>query len=265
MGKDPVVLNSCKETKASQVASRLANAWVLRVRALSRSGRAPSARGVLDSGRFRDHLAEGGTDLDGEQLAMLIAMLDRLCQADVCGDHQRRTSGLARAARLTISTCEDRRIAPPAIAAPVQGTALCTRDGEGHRSLNELVAEAPGGAGGNKAAGAILHEASPAFAGIRFVGSTVFFRTNDQNSSISTSARVGSCVRMAVKASACSLARRSHAPIVSYLCPVISSAARKLPRRITINSAWATSAAGVCRRYIGVPQLSPKKRPHPRH
>jgi len=50
---------------------------------------------VLDSGRFRDHLAEGGTDLDGEQFAMLIAMLDRLCQANVWRDHQRGTSGLA--------------------------------------------------------------------------------------------------------------------------------------------------------------------------
>src|SRR6266851_5753683 len=131
----------------------------------------------MDSGRFRDHLAEGGTDLDGEQFAMLIAMLDRLCQANVWRDHQRRTSGLARADRLTIGPCEDRRIAPPAIAAPVQGTALCTRDGERHRSLNEFVAEAPSGAGGNEAAGAILHEASRAFAGIRFVGSTVFLRT----------------------------------------------------------------------------------------
>ena len=49
----------------------------------------------MDSSRFREHLAEGGTDLDGEQLAMLIAMLDRLCQANVWRDHQRGTSGLA--------------------------------------------------------------------------------------------------------------------------------------------------------------------------
>jgi len=49
----------------------------------------------MDSGRFRDHLTEGGTDLDGEQFAMLIAMLDRLCQANVWRDHQRGTSGLA--------------------------------------------------------------------------------------------------------------------------------------------------------------------------
>src|SRR5260370_39695242 len=124
MGKDPVVLNSCKETKASRVASRLANAWVLRVRALSRSRRAPLTRGVLDSGRFRDHLAEGGTDLDGEQLAMLIAMLDRLCQADVWRDHQRRTSGLAPADRLTISTGEDLRITTTPITAPIQRTTL---------------------------------------------------------------------------------------------------------------------------------------------
>ena len=49
-----------------------------------------------------------------------------------------------------------------------------------------------------------------------------------------------------------------HPLIVSYLCPVISSAARKLPRRITINSAWATSQASVFNPYIGVPCVSPK-------
>src|SRR5258708_40077322 len=154
---------------------------------------------------------------------------------------------------------------PPAIDAPVQGAAMGARDGERHRSLNEFVAEAPGGAGGNEAAGAILHEASEAGAGMRCVGSTVCLRTKDQTSSISTVERCRSCVRMAVKASACSLARRSHAPIVSYVWPVISSAARRLPRRITTNSAWATSATAVWRRYIGVPSVSPKEAPHLRH
>jgi hypothetical protein len=48
----------------------------------------------MDSGRLRDRLAQGGTDLDGEQLAMLIAMLDGLCQANVWRDHQWGTSGL---------------------------------------------------------------------------------------------------------------------------------------------------------------------------
>src|SRR6266704_4250795 len=91
---------------------------------LARQGIESIAQGTIDplnmdSGRFRDHLAYGGTDLDGEQLAMLIAMLDRLGQADVWRDHQRRTSGLALADRLTIGSCDDRRIAEPSIAAPV--------------------------------------------------------------------------------------------------------------------------------------------------
>src|SRR5947207_96484 len=107
--------------------------------------------------------------------------------------------------------------------------ALCAHHGEGYRSLDEIIADASGGAGGNEAAGAVLHEASPAFASIGFLGSTFFLRTKDQNSSISTVERCSSCVRMAVNASACSLARRSHWPMVSYLWPVISSAARKLP------------------------------------
>jgi len=39
--------------------------------------------------------------------------------------------------------------------------------------------------------------------------------------------------------------------MVSYLWPVISSAPRKLPRRITITSACATSTAGVFNPYMG--------------
>src|SRR5260370_40367401 len=72
----------------------------------------------MDSGRVREHLAEGGTDLDGEQFAMLIALLDRLCQANVWRDHPPGTSGRALAARLTTSPGADRPLAPPAATAP---------------------------------------------------------------------------------------------------------------------------------------------------
>jgi hypothetical protein len=50
--------------------------------------------------------------------------------------------------------------------------------------------------------------------------------------------------------------------MVSYLCPVISSAALRLPRRITINSARATSCGSVRSRYKGVPYVSVKLFPH---
>jgi hypothetical protein len=213
---------SCAQKAAKRpghrrLTSRLAKAWVLRVRALSRSRRVPLTRSiwtVAGSGTTSRHL---GADLDGEQLAMLIAMLDGLRQAHVCRNHQRRTSALTRAYWLTIGTPEHRRIAPPSLHQVNARTALRACDGERHRSLNEVVADASGGRGGNETAGAILHETSPAFAGIGFVRGTVFFRTNDQNSSISTVERCRSWVRIAVKACACSLARRSHAPIVSYL------------------------------------------------
>lgn len=195
---------------------------------------------------------------------MLIPVLDGLRQAHLWWYYQRRTAQLPRTNRLTIRSSQDCCIAAPPIATPGQRTALRACDGEGHRSFDEVITDTSSGTGGDETAGAVLHKASPACAGIGFVRFPVFFRTNDQNSSISTVERCRSCVKTAVKASSCSLARRSHSPIVSYLCPVISSAARKLPRRITINSAWATSAAGVCRRYIGVPAVSPKKRSHPR-
>src|SRR5260370_1009835 len=74
----------------------------------------------MSSCRCGGHLAQGGTDLDREQLAMLITMLDSLRQAHVCRYHQPGTSALARADRLTIGSSEDRLISPPAIAAPDQ-------------------------------------------------------------------------------------------------------------------------------------------------
>src|SRR5260370_41728066 len=66
-----------------------------------------------DSGRLREHLAEGGTDLAGEQFAMLIAMLDRLCQAKVWGGHPRGTSGLAPSDQWTMSPLCERPQATP--------------------------------------------------------------------------------------------------------------------------------------------------------
>src|SRR5260370_37259236 len=65
----------------------------------------------MDSGRFREPLAEGGTDLDGEQFAMRLAMLDRLWQANVWRDHQRGTSRLAVAGPLTVGPGDERRTA----------------------------------------------------------------------------------------------------------------------------------------------------------
>src|SRR5260370_42031229 len=51
----------------------------------------------MDSGRVMGHLTSGGTGLDGRQFAILIAMLDRLCQADVLWVHHPGTAGLAGA------------------------------------------------------------------------------------------------------------------------------------------------------------------------
>ena len=76
---------------------------------------------------------------------MLIAMLDGLGQADVGRDHQCRATALAGAHRLTRGACEDGRVAAPAITAPAQGTAVCAGDGQRHRSLHEVVADASGG------------------------------------------------------------------------------------------------------------------------
>ena len=174
MGTDPVVL---KELQVDQGIPR----GVTFGKGMGLAGQSiePIAQGAVDplnvnSSRWDDHLTQGRADFDREQLAMLIAMLDGLRQAHIGRDHQSRTSGLAGAHRLTVGTGEDRRIAPPAITAPRQRMALCTRDGEGHRSLDQIVTDASSCAGSDEAAGAILHETSPALASIGFAGSPVF-------------------------------------------------------------------------------------------
>jgi hypothetical protein len=49
--------------------------------------------------------------------------------------------------------------------------------------------------------------------------------------------------------------------MVSYLWPVISSAALRLPRRITTRRVRATSAGVTRKRYIAVPRVGPNERP----
>src|SRR4051794_30259704 len=73
--------------------------------------------------------------------------------------------------------------------------------------------------------------------------------TNEQNSSTSSAESSRSWTNTWVSASACSAASLSQRPIVSYfLWPVVSWAARRLPRRITTRSARPTSSWGGVRR-----------------
>jgi hypothetical protein len=189
---------------------------------------------------------------------MLIAMLDRLGQRQRHWNHPRRATALPSQLPLAIGSHEDALIAMPAIAEPVQLALMGPLDGGGHRSLNQVLAQWTGGTGDHEATVPILDEVSPAFSLVRLLLGAVFFCTHDQNSSISTWFKCRSLASTCVRASACVAARFSHTLIVSSMCPLISSAARKLPRRITINSAWATSAAGVFNPSIGVPCVAPK-------
>ena len=159
---------------------------------------------------------------------------------------------------LAIGSDEDALIAVPSITEPTQRALVGSLHGGGHGLLDEILVQRAGGAGDHEATVAVLDQAAPALSFVRLASCALFFCTNDQNSSISTWLRCRSLANTCVNASAWAAARLSHSLIVSYLCPVISSAARKLPRRITINSACATSAAGVFSLYIGVPCVSPK-------
>ncbi len=202
--------------------------------------------------------AQCGTDLHRQEVSMLITMFDRLQQRYRLWDHQRRTPALARQHALTIGSPQDAGIPMPSIAQPSERAMMGSLDRRVHRLRNQILAEWAGGIGDHEATVPVLDQASPAFSLVRLSPCALFFCTNDQNSSISTWLRCRSLARTWVSASAWVAARLSHTLMVSYLCPVISSAARRLPRRMTIKRAWATSAAGVFNPYIGVPCVSPK-------
>src|SRR2546426_2289917 len=230
---------------------------------LAREGIEPITQGAIEP--FHMHgpgwlhpYPQRGTDFHREQSSVLITMLDGLRQGECLGDSQPRTSPFARQAALAVGPLEDAPIAVPTIAEPVQFALMGPLDRGGHCLLDQVLAQRTGGAGHHETTVPILDEASPAFSLVRLSLCAFFFCTNDQNSSISTWLSCRSLASTCVMASAWLAARLSHRLMVSYLWPVISSAPRKLPRRITIKRAWATSAAGVFNPYMGVPCVCPK-------
>jgi hypothetical protein len=219
----------------------------------------------LDANRtgFGNNFAQNGTELSGKEFSMLIPVLDGLRQA-----HHGRVLPAEDGPASPNEPADDTLVsgllhsrATPRYTRSAHGLAC---DSEGHRSFDEVITDTSSGTGGDETAGAVLHKASLACAGIGFVRFP-FFRTNDQNSSIST---VEGCMQILCE-DGCQgflVLARTPQPFANCLILVPRNlfCARKLPRRITINSAWATSAAGVCGRYIVVPAVSPKKRSHPR-
>lgn len=177
MGANPVVLKwVADEPTHRRLTSRLAKAWVLRVRALSRSRNVPLTRSICTVAGESTTSPRGARISTESSLPCSRSMFDGLRQAHICRHHQGGTSQLPRAQRLTIGSSEDGRIAPPAITAPRQRLALRAGDGQSPRSFDQVGASAPRRAGSDEAAGAILHETSPAFAGIDFAGGSVFLR-----------------------------------------------------------------------------------------
>ena len=184
-----------------------------------------------------------------------VTLLDSLGQTYPRGEHQRRTSPSACPEGVTINATYCLRVSPPPIADPMHprlsiGALACLS----YHLWNSLILTGPECPGDNKAAFAVLTYASPALA-------RALFLTNDQKASTSTWLRLRSWTRAWVIASACLAATLSHLEIVSYLWPVISSAALRLPRRMTTKSERAISEGGVRRRYIAVPKVGPKERP----
>src|SRR5712692_8008247 len=139
---------------------------------LAGEGLEPIAQGPIES--FDMHRAswlqahaQGGADLHREQASTLIAMLDRLHQADRLWHDERRTPPFARQRWLAISSHQDIPIALPTIAEPRERAPVSPLDRATHRSLDQVLADQPGGAGNHEAAVPVLDQASPAFSFVR--------------------------------------------------------------------------------------------------
>src|SRR5438128_1744335 len=101
---------------------------------LAREGIEPITQGAVEP--FHMHRtswlhagSQGGTDFDGQQSSMLIAMLDRLRQADRLWDDPRRLPPFAGRHPLAIGSLEDARVALPARAPPMQLAPVSPLDG----------------------------------------------------------------------------------------------------------------------------------------
>ena len=127
-----------------------------------------------------------GTDLYRQQSSPLITMLDRLRQTERLGDDQTGTPPFARVHRLAVGPLQDAAIAMPAITEPAQGALLRPLERGRDGLLDQLLTQGAGGAGDHEATVAVLDQAAPPFSFVRLLRCSLFFCTNDQNSSIST-------------------------------------------------------------------------------
>ena len=178
----------------------------------------------------------------------LMTMLDRLRQPHPGREHQGRTPPLSRRLRVPIDLTNRPSIDRPSITDPGHAPpARCALAGLRHHLRRDLILRRPKAPRHHKTSRPVLAQTSPtrahpALRGVWISSLRTLFLTNDQKASTSTSLRCRSWTKTSVRASACWAAIRSHRPMVSYLWPVISSAALKLPRCITTSRVCATSA-----------------------
>jgi hypothetical protein len=181
--------------------------------------------------------------------------LDRLRQPHPGREHQGRTPPLSRRLRVPIDLTNRPSIDRPSITDPDHAPpARCALAGLRHHLRRDLILRSPTSPQNESPGpGSNIPNAGPPRPPRRLdLQPPDTFLTNDQKASTSTSLICRSWTR----ASACWAAIRSHRPMVSYLWPVISSAALKLPRRITTSRVRATSAGVTRKRYIAVPRVT---------
>jgi hypothetical protein len=215
-------------------------------------------------------LSQNRTHLHAHHPAPMTA-LDGLNPPHPGRGRQGRTPPLSRWLRVPVDAANRPTIDGPTIADPNHSSlAPCALAGLRHHLRRDLLLRRPKAPRHPKTSGPVLAPTSPTRAhparrGVRISSLRTLFLTNDPKASTSTSLKCRSWTRTSVRASACRAAARSHRRMVSTLWPVISSAALRLPRRITTNRVRATSVGVARQRSIAVPRVGPKERPQFRH
>src|SRR5688572_8185558 len=186
----------------------------------------------MHGGRSEGCLTDGRVLLHAHEPAAGRTHLARLLRRDSFWHHQPRSARPAGVLGHLVELLDQRGIAAPAVTDVGQRLEVAAQGGLSQGQRKQVRAVLAAGGGDDEATGTVVDQTAPVAADGGRVGRTplpVFFLMNDQNSSTSTVVRCRSWTRMAVMRSACSTASTAQRRMVSYVWPVMASAARRLP------------------------------------
>lgn len=140
----------------------------------------------MDRSRWLARGPQRGPDLHRQQPSSLITMRDRVRHTERLWDHQTRASPVPCQHWLAGGSLQETARAMPSLAEPAEGALLRPLDGAAHRVLDQLLTQRASGAGDHDATVAVLDQAAPVLSFVWVLRCSLFWRTHDQNASMST-------------------------------------------------------------------------------